>query len=508
MLEIFLRGRVPLIFINTIEIDRAIYEVKKSVKAIKESIEDVSFSGKIFTLTAEGLVGDDGRVLTPSIDIIEVLEYIKGHDSDDIFIIPTYLFMFDDSYVSSRVITYLKDLKDKYIIGVGDTSKVPQEIQVISALYELKRPSKNEIFKYLRVKIPEWIGRKVKDDALDKVCNVLSGLTITEIDLIMKSNFILTNGKKIKFDYLFEEKANLVKKTGLLEIIKTDDGIDSVGGLEELKQWANTVKYIYQNIDKALKFGLDIPKGTLITGVSGCGKSLFAKAIANNMGLPLFRLDIGRLMGSLVGETERNTRELFKIIESVSPCVVLVDEIEKMLSGIRSGGRNDGGVVERLFGNLLYYMEERRDRAFFIATANDISGLPPELLRKGRWDEIWFVDIPNDNERVQILKIHIEKSGRKFENVFKSKNFIKEFINVSKDFTGAEIEQVVKDTLREAFVNKKELTAKDIILNCNKVKPLIKMNSSQYTSLRKWAINNCRIANSLTEKISGKLLNK
>ena len=249
----------------------------------------------------------------------------------------------------------------------------------------------------------------------------------------------------------------MVKKAGLLEMILVREDINDIGGLENLKDWLGKKERIFNQLDKAIKFGVDIPKGMMIVGMPGCGKSLAAKATAKLFKVPLVRLDVGRLLGKYIGESEENMRRALKLAEAISPCVLWIDELEKAFSGIGStGGGSD--VTTRLFGQFLTWMQEKENTVFIVATANDISRIPPEFLRKGRFDELFYVDFPNNEERKKIIEIHLKKRGKLNRDL--------DIISVVKDtdgYSGADLEAIVKDAVESCFVEgRKQITTDDL----------------------------------------------
>lgn len=244
-------------------------------------------------------------------------------------------------------------------------------------------------------------------------------------------------------------------------MIPPKETIEDIGGLDNLKKWLTKKAKVFKNIDKAQKFGVDTPKGVLIAGVPGCGKSLNAKAAAALFEVPLLRLDMGRIMGKYVGESEANMRKAIALAEAIAPCVVWIDELENGLAGI--GGDNGGSdVTTRLFGSLLTWMQEKESAAFVVATANDITKLPPELLRKGRFDEIFYVGLPNAEERKKIFQIHISKR-RKSNAELRNIDF-DILVSRTSGYSGADIEGIVKESIENVYVDeKKELTTNDIL---------------------------------------------
>ncbi len=258
-----------------------------------------------------------------------------------------------------------------------------------------------------------------------------------------------------------EQKKQMVQKSGILEMVNVRETVDDIGGLEHLKDWLRSKAKVLKDIDTAEKFGVDTPKGVLIAGLPGCGKSLTAKAAAALFDLPLLRMDMGRLMGKYVGESEANLRKAIFLVEAISPCVLWIDELEKAFAGIGSSG-GGGEVTTRLFGAFLTWMQEKESLAFVLATANKIVDLPPELLRKGRFDDIFYVGLPNKDERKKILSIHIKKRRKKD---FDSIN-ISTLVDKTEGYCGADLESVIKEAVEETFVQGKEALTTETILSC------------------------------------------
>ena len=266
----------------------------------------------------------------------------------------------------------------------------------------------------------------------------------------------------------------------MLEIVNFSESIEDIGGLENLKDWLYRKAFIFRELDKAIKFGVDVPKGIMIIGMPGCGKSLTAKATASLFEIPLVRLDVGRLLGKYVGESEENMRNALKLSEAISPCVLWIDEIEKAFAGVGGeGGGND--VTTRLFGQFLTWMQEKENTVFIVATANDISRLPPEFLRKGRFDELFFVDLPNGTERRKILEIHLKKRKKWNENI-DSIALIKE----TEGYNGADLEAVVKDTIERAFIEgRTTITTADLIRSIKDTKSISCTLKDKIASIQK-----------------------
>ncbi|HLL84981.1 MAG TPA: AAA family ATPase, partial [Longimicrobium sp.] len=281
----------------------------------------------------------------------------------------------------------------------------------------------------------------------------------------------------------------IVRKNGLLEFIHVDDTLDSVGGLDHLKVWLSRRTAAFG--ESARKFGLPEPKGLLLLGVQGCGKSLTAKAVASHWRLPLLRLDLGRIFSGLVGSSEENLRKAIRVAEGVAPAVLWVDELEKGISGAASSGSGDTGVTARVFGALLTWLQEKTAPVFVVATANRIDALPPELLRKGRFDEIFFVDLPEAPEREEIFRIHLKRRNRD------ARAFdVQALANRAVGFSGAEIEQAIVSGLYEAFAEGAELQHKHVLQAIEETQPLSVTMREHIEQLRSWASLRTRPASS------------
>ena len=285
---------------------------------------------------------------------------------------------------------------------------------------------------------------------------------------------------------ILEEKVQVIKKTGILEFIKSEYSIKDIGGLDNLKNWL--LKRNNSWSEQAKRYCIPAPKGVLVTGVPGCGKSLTAKAMSTIWQLPLLKLDFGKVFSGLVGSSEENMRRALATAEAVAPSILWIDEIEKGLSGLGSNG--DSGVSSRIFGQFLTWMQEKEAPVFVIATANNISNLPPELLRKGRFDEIFFVDLPTLAERKEIFKLHLERRLKDKEvasEIMGVKNLCTTLAKMTEGFIGSEIEQVVISALCDAFFENRPLKFEDLEKNISTTVPLSMTQREQILALRAWA---------------------
>lgn len=334
------------------------------------------------------------------------------------------------------------------IFIISDTIVIPHELENFITIFDYPLPTSSDIL----LLINDFISTMdiyVDEDVIHNIALSFKGLNEFQIKQIL--NLAYQDGGYIRKEdknLILKEKEQLIKKAGMLEIINFKETTNDIGGLEILKEWLARKATIMANLDKAIKYGVDIPKGIMIVGMPGCGKSLAAKATASLFEIPLVRLDVGRLLGKYVGESEDNMRKALKLSEAISPCVLWIDEIEKAFSGV--GKNNSGGndVTTRLFGNFLTWMQEKESVVFVLATANNISNLPPEFLRKGRFDELFFVDLPNKHERCKIIEIHLKKR-KKWNN----KIDLHELSVKTEGFNGADLESVVKESIETAFIN-------------------------------------------------------
>jgi len=349
---------------------------------------------------------------------------------------------------------------DKYsasIFIVSSKLHIPEELEDLITVFEIPLPDDSEI-RNIILEFAQDLDIDIAEDVLNEITISFKGLNEFQIKQIL--NLAYQEGGCLDFDdkqLIFREKEQLVKKAGLLEMILVREDINDIGGLENLKDWLGKKERIFNQLDKAIKFGVDIPKGMMIVGMPGCGKSLAAKATAKLFKVPLVRLDVGRLLGKYIGESEENMRRALKLAEAISPCVLWIDELEKAFSGIGStGGGSD--VTTRLFGQFLTWMQEKENTVFIVATANDISRIPPEFLRKGRFDELFYVDFPNNEERKKIIEIHLKKRGKWNRDL--------DIISVVKDtdgYSGADLEAIVKDAVESCFVEgRKQITTDDL----------------------------------------------
>ena len=435
-------------------------------QAVDKLIESASKGFTIYEYNeADGYVDFRTKARKESYSLSQFLQLHDDNTSKSIFII---LKDVHHHLEKPEIIARLKSqaLKTIYhanvyvtIFLVNTKLVIPHELEAMITVFDIPLPQHREIITTIK-NYARGVNLTLDDDVANELAVSFRGLSNFEIRQILNLAYQETGTLEKKDKTLIlNEKEQVIKKSGLLEIIQFNDSLDSIGGLVKLKEYLTTKAKIFNNLGDAKKFGIDLPKGLLIVGMPGCGKSLTAKATANLFQVPLVRLDIGKLMGKYVGESEDNLRKAIKTAEAVSPCVLWIDELEKAFAGVGGfGGGSD--ITTRLFGNFLTWLQEKESSVYVLATSNDVSKLPPEFLRKGRFDELFLVELPQAEERRKIFEIHLKKRGKFTHNIDTIK-----LLKSTEGFSGADIEAVVKDTIEAAFVSDDKIVTTEKILN-------------------------------------------
>lgn len=370
---------------------------------------------------------------------------------------------------------------------------VPEELQSSVSLVRAPLPTAEELehLFYAWLQANGFSERNLLNEAgVDRLIAAGRGMTADQfLSALARSLVRRKELNEESISDMVEEKTQVVRKTGLLELVPLKEGFESIGGLDLLKDWLR--KRVLAYTKPAILYGLPTPRGVLLAGVPGTGKSLTAKAVAHAWQKPLVRLDVGRLYGSLVGESEERWRRAVEIVEGIAPCVLWLDELEKAFAGA-TGYSGDGGVSRRLFGSLLTWMQEKTAQVFVVATANSVERLPPELLRKGRFDELFFIDLPTASERRAILDVLLKKYRRRASTLVTD-----DLVARLDKFTGAEIEQVIVDALYDAFFDgQREVTTEDLIRTAGLVVPIADQMRTEIEELRRWGRSQARPASS------------
>ena len=495
--EYFIKARFPYIYFETYEEDR----LTKYIKNIVKNPAAIKVAREVFTWSQSTGLKNEDKIISNTKTPQQLIEFIKKYEKHSVFILYDFHVFFGTKqrpgdYETIRalrdLIPYIKQgAIRKTVLFISPELVIPDTLQKDIAICDFPLPKLEDIKTRLDKLIS--INSKIDTEELneedkDRLCKAALGLTMQEAENAFALAMV-NDGKLNKDDIstILEEKMQIIRKTGMLEYIQSDYKIDDIGGLDNLKKWL--LKRNNSWSERAKIYSIPAPKGVLVTGIPGCGKSLTAKAMSSIWQLPLLRLDIGKIFSGIVGSSEENMRKAIKIVEAVSPSILWIDEIEKGLNNTTSS--NDGGVSSRIFGTFLTWMQEKTAPVFVIATANDISRLPAELLRKGRFDEIFFVDLPTFKERKEIFRVHLKKR-LKDERVCThikpdDENLINELAIRTEGFIGSEIEQVVISSLCDAFFENRQLEFYDFEKAINNTVPLSKTQQEQILALRQWA---------------------
>ncbi len=493
------KARFPYLYISTWEEERAI----SAIRAVCEDKLLIKTPRTVFTWSlTTGIVGDSQPGKEETKAPLKALEFVEKFEEPAVFILKDFHIYFGaqgrlpDFQVIRKVRDILSSLKQsprpKNVVFLSPILVLPTDLQKDVTVVDFDLPSFEEIKSVLDEMIAanRGSGRIIMDldsDEEERLAKAALGLTLQEAENAFARAMVQDGRLDITdLEVIFEEKRQVIKKTEILEFVKSDLDMEDVGGLENLKRWLEKRNNSW--LDSAQRYGLPAPKGTLITGVPGCGKSLTAKCMSSMWQLPLLRLDVGKIFSGIVGSSEENIRTAIKTAEAISPSILWIDEIEKGFGGAGSAG--DSGTSTRVFGTFLTWMQEKTKPVFVIATANNIQALPAELLRKGRFDEIFFVDLPTLKERTDIFRLHMEKRlvDPGVVSQFKVTNEVLEMLaDISEGFTGAEIEQVVISGLFEAFAENRSIQLEDFVRSIQNTVPLSVTQAEQIRSIRDWA---------------------
>ncbi len=378
---------------------------------------------------------------------------------------------------------------DKSIILMSPVQNIPIELEKDAVVLDFALPDMGELNQVLSGQLDKTKGKRITTEVREKLLKAALGLTKDEAEKVYRKARVQAGRlTESEVEIVLTEKKQLIRRNGILEYIEEDETIAAVGGLEELKKWLTQRADAFT--ERAREYGLPQPKGMLILGVPGCGKSLIAKTTSRLWGLPLLRLDMGRVYdGSMVGRSEANLRNALKTAESISPVILFIDELDKAFAGGAGSADSDGGTSSRIFGSFLTWMQEKNSPVFVMATANRVDRLPGEFLRKGRFDEIFFVDLPNAQEREDIFTIHLAKRRSDI-----TRFDLEQLAKVSDGFSGAEIEQAIIAAMYDAFAQDREFTQLDIIAAIKATLPLSRTMTEQVSALRDWARQRARPA--------------
>lgn len=458
-----------------------------------------------------------GKSIKKLANIDNLFSFIKlntygGTDNNDkivkpepnIFILRDYNNLFNDP----KSIRFIRDLKEYHkqkeaynpIIVLSQIDNIPTQLTRLFKLIDYGLPNRNEILSCINETINNIKAVSLKQnkqckiptqEELNNLVNSCLGLTIQEIQETVIESFI--KFKEANLDFITQKKIESIQKSGVLDYKIPNTTLEDIGGNEVIKQWLLEMKELFS--DEAKEFGLKKPKGYLSVGVPGAGKTCLAEAFAGTMHMPLLSLSMGRIMSRFVGESERKIMQALDVAKASAPCVLLIDEVEKALGGINSSNNTDGGVTARVFMEILKFLNDNDYGVYIIMTSNDVSQLPPELTRQGRLDAKWFFDFPKENERKEIFKIHFSKYNKEINS-----DLLDLAVSKTNNFTGAEIQEIVKNTIRKSFIrfkkdNNNELKEEDITSAINEIIPISKTSKESILALKSYCSNRFRSVN-------------
>jgi len=477
-LTLFLKARYPILYINTVEEDRVEYVIRKTIKAnLNRSIYTWDF--------VDGYTNNpnnEGFGKRNPLQALELIERLNGQ-TPALFILKDFNRFLTDLAISRKLrnLSRILKLQPKTIIIIGSELNIPKELQDLITTLQFQLPSELEI-NYELTRLINSLNIEVETQLFDNLIRACQGLSLERIRRVLYK--IIATYKTIdsnSISVLLTEKKQIIGQTEILEYWSVNEKIINLGGLKNLKDWLKKRQTAFGV--QASNYGLPTPRGLLLIGIQGTGKSLTAKAIGNEWQLPLLKLDVGKLFGGIVGESESRLRQMINVAETISPCILWIDEIDKAFTN--SDNKGDGGTSNRILGTFVSWLSEKTKPVFVIATANNIDALPLEIIRKGRFDEVFFLDLPRKDEREEIFKIHLKEFRPNSWELF---DYIK-LAELSDSFSGAEIRQSIIEAMYQAFYEKREFKTLDICKALEELIPLANLESEQMIKLQNWAVS-------------------
>lgn len=475
--ELLLRSRYPVIYVPTLEEER----VEAAIAASAGKLGNRGVYTWDFVDGYQGNPNDTGFGRRNPLQALELVEKLPL-DVPGIFVLRDFHRFLDDISVSRKLRNLSRSLKSQpknIVIISPQIDIIPTDLSEVLTILEFPLPTGEEIKSEVS-RLLATIGKSLEEKTLGELVRSCQGLSIERIRRVL-ARAIATRGSLTSEDVelILEEKRQTIRQTQILDFYPAKEEISDIGGLDNLKDWLLRRGGSFS--EKARAYGLPHPRGLLLVGIQGTGKSLTAKAIAHHWHLPLLRLDVGRLFGGLVGESESRTRQMIQLAEALAPCVLWIDEIDKAFSGL--GGKGDAGTANRVFGTFINWLAEKTSPVFVVATANDIQALPPEMLRKGRFDEIFFVGLPTQQERQSIFAVHLSRL-----RPHGIKNYdLDRLAYETPDFSGAEIEQTIIEAMHIGFSQNRDFTIDDILEAASQIVPLARTAQEQIRFLQDWA---------------------
>lgn len=491
-LETLVRARYPILYIGSYEEERVEQRLAELAQARGKSLVCWSITRGLHS-HGESLTGKKRSFSASTTDPVAALDEVIRQVDPILFLFKDlHPFLKDHSVVRKlRELSHHLKSSPKTLVLVSPQLCIPAELEKDVTPVDFPMPGLPEMSALLEgiaadVRQAGRMELTLSDPDRERLGKAALGLTLKEAENAF-ARALVQRGQlsESELPLVLAEKRRVIQKSGILEYYDAEEGLDDVGGLSALKEWVRKRSVAFS--EEARRFGLSAPKGVLLLGVQGCGKSLCARAISAVWRLPLLRLDMGRVFSSLVGSSEENMRKAIAVAESVAPALLWVDEIDKAFAGLTGSGHSDGGTGSRVFGTFLTWLQEKKTPVFVIATANNISNLPPELLRKGRFDEIFFVDLPDAAEREEILRIHLRHRGRSPESYD-----LPALARRCEGFSGAEIEQCLSSALYDAFDSNDDLRESYLTRSMGECIPLSTTRQEEIAQLRAWASQRAR----------------
>lgn len=474
--ELLLRSRYPLLYIATAEEER-----------LEKSVQDCAHrlgSRAVYTWDfVDGLQGNPNVAGQAKRNPLQALEFVEklNPNAAAVLILRDFPCFLNDVAISRKLRNLAKLLRSRpqNLVITAAELDIPTELREIITIVEFPLPDSAEIRSELG-RLVSATGQRIDENSMDNLVRTCQGLTLERIRRVL-GRAIATHGKldTDDLDLILEEKRQTIRQTQILDFCPTTEEISDIGGLDNLKDWLLRRGGAFS--EKARQYGLPHPRGLLLAGIQGTGKSLTAKAIAHHWHLPLLRLDVGRLFAGLVGESESRTRQMIQLAEALSPCILWIDEIDKAFSGL--DGRGDSGTTNRVFGTFITWLAEKKTPVFVVATANNVQTLPAELLRKGRFDEIFFVGLPSQEERKAIFEVHLSRLRPHNLKGYDCDRLAYE----TPEFSGAEIEQTLVEAMHLGFSQNRDFTTEDILEAASQTVPLARTAQDQIEALQAWA---------------------
>ena len=487
-MDVLIRARYSILYVVSWEEDR----VERVLRDIGEKREK-----KLYTWTiTRGMLQEAGaQADLATTDPLKALDFVMETADAALFVLRDFDPFLDDPVVERKLRDVARSLRASYktLIIVSPVMKIPQHLEKDITVIDYPLPDMAELTKLLEGIMHQVEGNpsiriELDEAGREQIVKAALGLTASEAENVFAKALVLNSALDLSdVEVVLAEKEQIIRKSGILEFYSAEEKFAEIGGLDALKEWLGKRGNAFS--ERAREFGLPEPRGVLLLGVQGCGKSLSAKAVSGFWHLPLLRLDVGSVFGGVVGSSEQNMRRAIRLAESVAPCILWLDELEKGFAGTQSSSFSDAGTTARVFGSFITWLQEKTKPVFVIATANDITTLPPELMRKGRFDEIFFIDLPSATEREEIFRIHLLKRARKPEDFD-----LAELAQAAAGFSGAEIEQVVISGLYDAFDEGQDLTGDDLMRNISNSVPLSATRKEDLDALREWARTRARPA--------------